>query len=35
MAQMTVRLLVSQKTGNAASTLELTTDVSLRNAITI
>lgn len=35
MAQMTIRLLVSQKTGNAASTLELTTDVSLRNAITI
>lgn len=35
MAQMTVRLLVSQKTGNAASTLELTTDVALRNAITI
>jgi prepilin-type N-terminal cleavage/methylation domain-containing protein len=35
MAQMTIRLIVAQKTGNAASTLELTTDVSLRNAITI
>ncbi len=35
MAQISIRLLVSQKTGNAASTLELNTDVTLRNAITI
>ncbi len=34
-AQISIRLLVGQKTGNSASTLELTTDVSLRNAITI
>ena len=34
-AQISIRLLVSQKTGNAASTLELKTDVALRNAITI
>lgn len=32
-AQISIRLLVSQKTGNAASTLELNTDVGLRNAI--
>lgn len=32
-AQITIRLLVSQKTGNAATTLELKTDVALRNAI--
>ena len=34
-AQISIRLLVSQKTGNAASTLELKTDVALRNAIAI
>ena len=32
-AQISIRLLVSQKTGNKATTLELTTDVALRNAI--
>lgn len=32
-AQISIRLLVSQKTGNAATTLELTTDVALRNAL--
>ncbi len=32
-AQISIRLLVSQKTGNAATTLELKTDVALRNAI--
>lgn len=32
-AQISVRLIVGQRTGNAATTLELTTDVSLRNAI--
>jgi len=32
-AQISIRLLVSQKTGNAASTLELSTDVALRNAL--
>lgn len=31
-AQITVRLIVTQITGNADSTLELTTDVALRNA---
>lgn len=33
-AQISIRLLVSQKTGNKATTLELTTDVALRNAVT-
>jgi hypothetical protein len=32
-AQVSVRLMISQKTGNAASMLELNTDVALRNAI--
>ena len=32
-AQISVRLLISQKTGSNATTLELTTDVALRNAI--
>lgn len=32
-AQISVRLLVSQKTGNKATTLELNTDVALRNAV--
>ena len=32
-AQISVRLMISQKTGNAASMLELSTDVALRNAI--
>jgi prepilin-type N-terminal cleavage/methylation domain-containing protein len=32
-AQISVRLLMSQKTGNAATTLELNTDVALRNAV--
>jgi prepilin-type N-terminal cleavage/methylation domain-containing protein len=32
-AQISVRLLISQKTGNAATTLELNTDVALRNAV--
>jgi type II secretory pathway pseudopilin PulG len=32
-AQISVRLMVAQKTGNAATTLELTTDVALRNAV--
>lgn len=32
-AQISIRLLVGQKTGNKASTLELTTDVALRNAV--
>jgi prepilin-type N-terminal cleavage/methylation domain-containing protein len=32
-AQISIRLLVSQKTGNSPSTLELTTDVALRNAL--
>ena len=32
-AQISIRLLVSQKTGNKATTLELNTDVALRNAI--
>lgn len=32
-AQITIRLILSQTTGNAASTLELNTDVSLRNAV--
>jgi hypothetical protein len=32
-AQVSIRLLVSQKTGNKATTLELNTDVALRNAI--
>lgn len=31
-AQVSVRLVVSQRTGNAATTLELNTDVALRNA---
>jgi hypothetical protein len=31
-AQISVRLIVSQRTGNAATTLELNTDVALRNA---
>jgi prepilin-type N-terminal cleavage/methylation domain-containing protein len=34
-AQISIRLLVSQKTGNSATTLELKTDVALRNAITL
>jgi prepilin-type N-terminal cleavage/methylation domain-containing protein len=34
-AQISVRLIVAQKTGNAATTLELHTDVALRNAIRI
>lgn len=32
-AQVSVRLLISQTTGNAATTLELNTDVALRNAL--
>lgn len=32
-AQISIRLLVSQKTGNKATTLELNTDVALRNAV--
>jgi prepilin-type N-terminal cleavage/methylation domain-containing protein len=32
-AQISVRLLISQRTGNAATTLELNTDVALRNAV--
>lgn len=32
-AQISVRLIISQRTGNAASTLELNTDVALRNAV--
>lgn len=32
-AQISLRLLVGQKTGNKASTLELDTDVALRNAL--
>jgi len=32
-AQVSIRLLVSQKTGNKATTLELNTDVALRNAL--
>ena len=32
-AQVSVRLMISQKTGNAATMLELNTDVALRNAI--
>ncbi|MGD9570259.1 MAG: PilW family protein [Thermoleophilia bacterium] len=32
-AQISVRFLVSQRTGNAATTLELSTDVALRNAV--
>jgi prepilin-type N-terminal cleavage/methylation domain-containing protein len=32
-AQISIRLLVSQKTGNSATTLELTTDVALRNPV--
>jgi prepilin-type N-terminal cleavage/methylation domain-containing protein len=34
-AQISVRLRVAQRTGNAATTLELHTDVALRNAIRI
>ena len=34
-AQISLRLLVGQKTGNSASTLELDTDVALRNALTL
>jgi prepilin-type N-terminal cleavage/methylation domain-containing protein len=34
-AQISIRLLVAQRTGNAATTLELQTDVALRNAIRI
>ena len=32
-AQISVRLIIGQKTGSNATTLELTTDVALRNAI--
>lgn len=32
-AQVSVRFLVAQRTGNAATTLELSTDVALRNAV--
>jgi hypothetical protein len=32
-AQMSLRLLVAQKTGAKATTMELNTDVALRNAI--
>lgn len=32
-AEISIRLLMGQKTGNSATTLELTTDVALRNAI--
>ena len=32
-AQISIRLLVNQKTGNKATTLELNTDVALRNAV--
>lgn len=32
-AQISIRLMVSQKTGNKATTLELNTDVALRNPI--
>jgi prepilin-type N-terminal cleavage/methylation domain-containing protein len=32
-ALVSIRLLIAQKTGNAATTLELTTDAHLRNAI--
>lgn len=32
-AQISIRLILSQKTGNADTTLELTTDVALRNAV--
>ena len=34
-AQISLRLLVGQKTGNKASTLELDTDVALRNALSL
>jgi len=34
-AQVSVRLLIGQKTGNSNTTLELRTDVALRNAIRI
>jgi prepilin-type N-terminal cleavage/methylation domain-containing protein len=34
-AQISLRLLVGQKTGNASTTLELRTDVALRNALTL
>jgi hypothetical protein len=34
-AQISVRLLIGQRTGNTATTLELTTDVALRNAVRI
>jgi prepilin-type N-terminal cleavage/methylation domain-containing protein len=34
-AQISVRLFVGQKTGNTATTLELSTDVGLRNAVHI
>ena len=34
-AQISLRLLVGQKTGNSSTTLELDTDVALRNALTL
>lgn len=34
-AQISLRLLVGQKTGNSPSTLELDTDVALRNALSL